>query len=181
MEHKMAAFDSMLHWACNFPHSSESFEKEVAYIKETAGLNGYTETTIDGLMSKHFFKRNIKEVTTLSPISKEVTTKRADQAFHSGLSRKISNIMAKHDIQMVPKALGKLSQVLGSPKDVVDERTKCGIYDVQCQICPAVYYGQTRRSIDERFTEHMSMAGEKSSAAKHLLINPGHMSKKIMR
>jgi hypothetical protein len=91
---------------------------EVAYIKETAGLNGYTETTIDGLMSKHLFKRKIKELTTLSPISKEVTTKRAGLTFYQGLSRKTSNIMAKHDIQMVPKASGKLSQVLGSPKDV---------------------------------------------------------------
>jgi hypothetical protein len=77
--------------------------------------------------------------------------------------------MAKHDIQMVPKALGKLSQVLGSPKDVVDERTKSGIYEIQCQTCPAVFYGQTKRSIDRRFKEHMSMirtrAEGKSSVA----------------
>jgi hypothetical protein len=69
----------------------------MAYIKETAGLNAYTETTIDGLMSQNLFKRKIKEVTTLSPISKEVTTKRAGLTFHPGILRKISNIMAKHD------------------------------------------------------------------------------------
>jgi hypothetical protein len=71
--------------------------------------------------------------------------------------------MAKHDIQMVLKASGKLSQVLGSLKDVVD----------------VVYYEQTRRSIDERFKGHLSMvrtrAEEKLSVAKHLLNNPGHM------
>jgi hypothetical protein len=151
----------------------------VANIKETAGLNGYTETTINELMSKHLFKRKIKDLTTLSPISKEVTTKRAGLTFCPGLPRKISNIMAKHDIKMVPKASGKLSQVLRSPKDVVDERAKSGIYEIQCQTCPAVYYGQTRRSIDKRFKEHMSMvrarAEEKSSVAKHLLYNPGHV------
>jgi hypothetical protein len=42
-----------------------------------------------------------------------------------------------------------------------------------------VYYEQTRRSIDERFKEHLSMvrtrAEEKLSVAKHLLNNPGHM------
>jgi hypothetical protein len=70
----------------------------VAFIKETAWLNECTETTIDGLMTKHLFKRKIKELTTLSPISKEVTTKRVGLLFHPGLSRKISNIMAKHDI-----------------------------------------------------------------------------------
>jgi hypothetical protein len=115
----------------------------------------------------------------LSPISKEVTTKLAGLTFHPGLPRKISNIMAKHDIQMVPKASGKLTQVLRSRKDVVDEKAKSGIYEIQCQACPAVYYGQTRRSIDERFKEHMSMvrtrAEEKSSVAKHLLNNPGHV------
>jgi hypothetical protein len=91
------------------------------------------ETTIAGFMSKHLFKRKIKELTTLSPISKEATTKRAGLTLHPCLSRKISNIMAKHDIQMVPKASGKLSQVLGSPKYVVDERAKSDIYEIQCQ------------------------------------------------
>jgi hypothetical protein len=169
MEHKMAAFHYMLHRACNLLLARENFEKKVAYIKETAGLNGYTETTIDGLMSKQLFKRKIKEVTTLSPISKKVTTKRAGLTFHPSLSRKISNIMAKHDIQMVPKALRKLAQVLGS-KNVVDEMAKSGIYAIQCQTRPVVYFEQTRRRIDERFKEHISMvrtsAKEKSSVAK---------------
>jgi hypothetical protein len=126
------------------------------------------------LLPKYLFKRKIKELNTLSPISKEGTTKQAGLAFHPGLSRNISNIMAKHDIQMVPKASGK---VLGSPKDVVDERAKPGIYEIQCQTCLTVYYGQTRRSIDERFKEHMSMVRtrteEKSSVVKHLLKNRG--------
>jgi hypothetical protein len=43
----------------------------------------------------------------------------------------------------------------------------------------AVYYEQTRRSIDERFKEHMSMvrtkAEENSSIAQHLLNNPVHL------
>jgi hypothetical protein len=88
------------------------------------------------------------ELTTLSPISKEVTTKRPGLRFHLGISRKISNIMAKHAIQMFLTASGKLSQVLGSRKDVVDKRAKSGVYEIQCQTWPAVYYGQTRRSIN---------------------------------
>jgi hypothetical protein len=86
---------------------------------------------------------------------------------------------AKHGIQMVPKASGKLFQVLGSFKDVVDARAQSNIYEIQCQTCPAVYYGHTGRSIDERFKEHMSMvrtgAEKKSSVAKHLLNNSGHV------
>jgi hypothetical protein len=147
MEYKMAAFHSILYRACILPLSRENFEKEVVYIKETAGLNGYTDTTIDGLMSKHLFKRKIKEVSTLSLISKEVTTKRAGLTFHPGLSKKISNIMAKHDIQMVPKASGKLSQVLWSPVDVLNERAKSCIYAVPNM--PGVYYGRDEALTNE--------------------------------
>jgi hypothetical protein len=129
MEHKMAAFHSMLHQACNLPFSRENFKKKMAYNKETAGLNVYTDTTIDRLMSKHHFKRKIKEVTTLSPIRKKSKPKRAGLTFHPSLSRKIYNIMAKHNIQMVSKVSGKLFQVLWSPKDVV-ERAKSGIYEI---------------------------------------------------
>jgi hypothetical protein len=74
----------------SLPLSRDNLEKEVAYIKETAGLNRYTEITIDGLLSKHLFKRKIKKVTPLSPISKEVISKRAGLTFHPGLSSKIS-------------------------------------------------------------------------------------------
>jgi hypothetical protein len=70
MEHKMTALHTILHRACNLSLLSENFEKEEAYIKETAGLNKCTETTIDRLMSKHLFKRKIKKSTTSSPISK---------------------------------------------------------------------------------------------------------------
>jgi hypothetical protein len=80
-------------------------------------------------LSKHLFKRKIKEVTTLPPINKVVTTKRAGLMLHLDLSRKIFNIMTRHDIQMVPKT-GKLSQVLGSPKNVVDERATSSVYAI---------------------------------------------------
>jgi hypothetical protein len=65
------------------------------------GFNAYTETTIEKLMSKYLFERKIKEITTLSIISREGTSKRAGLTLHLGLSRKIANIMAKLDIQMV--------------------------------------------------------------------------------
>jgi hypothetical protein len=126
------------------------------------------------ILSKHLFKC-IKEVTTLSPINKVVTTKRAGLLFHPDLSRKISNTSWHSTTsKWFLKASEKLSQVLGSPTDVLDEIRKSGIYEIQCQTCPAVYYGQMRRSIEERFKEHISMvstgAKEKSSVAKHLAM-----------
>jgi hypothetical protein len=74
--------------------------------------------------------------------------------------------MAKHDIQMLPKASGKLSQVLGPPKDVVPhvswstiDRRDGGLANDSRSIMLMV---RTR-------------AEENSSVAKHLLNNAGHV------
>jgi GIY-YIG catalytic domain len=66
--------------------------------------------------------------------------------------------MKQYDIEMVPKASGKLSQVLGSAKDAVDDKAKSGIYKIQCETCPALYIGQTNGNIQERFKEHTAWA-----------------------
>jgi GIY-YIG catalytic domain len=177
--HKMAAFHSMLNRACTLPLSKENFKKEVSYIKQTAALNGYTEASIDQLLKKHLDKKKIRDLTTLQPIREETPKKRAGLTFTPGLSYKIANVMKRYDIEMVPKASGKLSQVLGSAKGAVDDKTKSGIYKIQCKTCPALYIGQTKRNIQERFNEHTAWArkpeGEmKSSVAKHLIANPSH-------
>jgi hypothetical protein len=80
------------------------------------------KAAIDRLMSEILCKRKIKEVSTLSPISKDSTTKQTGLMFNPGLSRKIAIIMVKHDIQIVPKASKKHSEVLRWSKDLVDEK-----------------------------------------------------------
>jgi hypothetical protein len=68
----------------------------------------------------------------LSSISKEGKTKGTGLKFQPRFARKIANIMVKDDIQKVPKASGKLSQVLKTPKNVVNEIAKFSIYKIQC-------------------------------------------------
>jgi hypothetical protein len=97
----------------------------------------------------------------LSPIGKEGTVCLVVPSLPKGdnvvISFNVSLESFREDCQhhgeaRQPKASGKLSQVLGSPKDVVvDQKAKSGIYEIQCQTCPAIYYGQTRRSIEKRF------------------------------
>jgi hypothetical protein len=66
----------MLHRAYTLPLSKDSFDKEIVFIKLTADVNGYAATTIDKLLKKHSDKK-IRGLTTLAPIEKEITRKRA--------------------------------------------------------------------------------------------------------
>jgi hypothetical protein len=122
-------------------------------------------------------KKKTRDLTTLQPIREETSKKRTGLSFTPGLFYKIASVMKRYDIEMVPKATGKLSQVLGSAKDAVDDKAKS--YKIQCETCPALYIGQTKRHIQERFKEHTVWArkpeGEMtSSVAKHLIANPSH-------
>jgi hypothetical protein len=127
-------------------------------------------------------KKKTRYLTTLQAIPEETSKKRAGLTFAPGLSYKIANLMKRYDIEMVPKAkgTGNLSRVLGSAKDAVDDKMKSGIYKIQCETCPALYIGQTKRNIQEQFKEHTAWdrkpEGEmKSSVAKHLITNPSHV------
>ena len=70
-QHKLAAFHSMIHRACNLPLSEESLSRELKYIKDTAKVNGYSEVMVDRLLKKHLAKKRIKDATILVPLAKE--------------------------------------------------------------------------------------------------------------
>jgi hypothetical protein len=63
----MAAFDRMIHRLCNTPLTTEKFNREFAYITETAAINGYGKEKIENLLKKHKYKTKIKTMTTLIP------------------------------------------------------------------------------------------------------------------
>ena len=170
----------MIHRACNLPLSEESFKREVEYIKETACVNGYSKDIVERLLKKHLRKRQISNITTLSPIEETEKLRWAGLVYHPSLSYKIANVLQKHAIRAAPRTTGKLSQLLGNPKDAIDDHKKSGIYKICCQTCPALYIGQTKRNIGQRFKEHLAHVPknevEKSSVAKHLINNPNHVT-----
>ena len=62
---------------------------------------------------------------------------------------------------------------------------KCGIYEISCKDCNQKYVGQTRRSIQTRFKEHMAHLKygrtEKSSVAQHAFDNNHRIDKNNLR
>ena len=171
----------MIHRACNLPLAEESLRRELNYIKDTAVVNGYSEDMVDRLFRKHSKQRRLSEATTLTPLEKEKDFKWAGLIYHPSLSFKIANVLRKFSIRAAPKTTEKLSRLLKSPKDATDELEKAGIYKICCETCPALYIGQTKRNIGQRFKEHMwdKNKGDNaiSSVAKPINQNPTHIIK----
>jgi hypothetical protein len=71
-QHKMSAFNSMMHRAVNIPMNDEDQKAEFAYIYEAAQINGYDDSQILKLQTRHQNKKIIKQHTTLLPIEKEI-------------------------------------------------------------------------------------------------------------
>lgn len=76
-------------------------------------------------------------------------------------------------MQIVYKSENKLSNLLGTTKDLTPANKKSGIYSIKCNDCEKTYYGQTKRSIEQRLKEHKLCIKNKeewkSAVASHVL------------
>jgi len=173
MQHKMAAFNSMLHRATSIPMTDEDRKAELNYIFETARLNGYAREPIEKLAIRHRNRQRIRDVTTLQPLEKEAQ-KFATIPFFPKITNKLATIFAKHGVRLAYTNEGKLRNQLGSPKDATPTLEKSGIYELTCQTCGAVYVGQTRRTVIKRYKEHLACVRknpDRSSVATHIVDN----------
>jgi len=104
---------------------------------------------------------------------------RVSMSFAPEITNKLKKSFNEHNMQIVYKSDRKLSNLLGSAKDKIPKLQKSGIYTIKCGDCNRKYYGQTKRTIDERYKEHMQCVRlnqpNKSAVATHILID-GHVN-----
>lgn len=74
---------------------------------------------------------------------------------------------------MAFKTNNNLQSILFNGKDKVEKGNKSGVYRLTCSDCGKVYVGQTGRSFNTRYKEHVACYRhnhpDKSNFAKHLL------------
>lgn len=173
----MAAFNSMTYRLCKLPLTLSNFIKEANTIKKLAKINGYKESIIDKLIGKHSRRLKFRTITTLINENDDNDTKIRRFSFCGKTSYKLTSIFKKHNIKTVFGNDGKLRNLLGNTKDKLDLNEKSGIYEINCKNCDEKYIGQTKRSIQTRFKEHLksfeNKNGSSSSVAKHM-INAKH-------
>jgi hypothetical protein len=90
----------MMHRAVNIPMNDEDQKKaESAYIYEAAKINGYDDSQIQQLQTRHQQKKLIKQHTTLPPIKKE-TPRFVSLPFFSSITHKLTRLFSKYNIGM---------------------------------------------------------------------------------
>ena len=179
IQHKLAAFHSMIHRMCKLPLSISNYMKEHNYIKNAAIVNGYKLIDIERMITKHSRKIKNSRMSTLftqkRQQDKNNTYKRHSIAFTPEITNNLKIPFKKHNMYMVFSNRGRLKDILGSTKDKSDHLEKSGIYEIDCGDCDMKYVGQTRRKLKTRFKEHMDAIKnnqtQKSSVAAHVLDN----------
>lgn len=175
--HKAAAFNSMFHRLFTIPMEKEDFKTELYYIMQTGEVNGYDRKSMEKLFKKHKKKQETRDLTTLTPVQEE-NKKFITLPFHPPMTHKLSNEFNKFGFNVAYNNQGKLSEILGTTKDKVENNLeKSGIYLINCAKCDAKYIGQTKRMVKTRYKEHCDdcrkPASEEKPMAKHA-INTGH-------
>jgi predicted acetyltransferase len=88
-QHKAAAFNFMLNRICTYPIPDDHRAKEIETIKKIAKVNGYGKKFIHQMYQHHLKKKQLRELTTLTPASDEQTIKRVTVPFHPPNSNKL--------------------------------------------------------------------------------------------
>lgn len=173
VQHKMASFNFLIHRLLSFPLNKERFEKEKSLIKDIAVSNGYCTGPVDTMIRKRKFKETLRISSTFQ-INRE-NSKFISIPYEPRLTNGLSRIFKDIGITVVHSSENKLQQILGNPKDKISINERSGIYEISCKDCDKKYVGQTRRSIQTRFKEHMAHLKygrtEKSSVAQHAFDN----------
>ena len=81
-----------------------------------------------------------------------------------------SFIFKKYKINVLPKINKSLQSVIHLGKDPIDKSDLTGVvYKFRCNLCPASYVGQTKRSLSARINEHKSCRIDNSVVSSHIL------------
>lgn len=176
IQHKHAAFHSMVHRLCRMNLSVNNYMHEYKYIKEVARINGYDDGLIDVLI-----KKDLNKIERFNSTSFYSESRLSDEKLRIALpyvpqiTNKLKSKFREHNLDIVYTNQNKLMNMLGSTKDATDSLQKSGIYSITCGDCGRKYYGQTKRSVLVRFKEHQSYIKYnqeyRSAIASHALQN----------
>ena len=144
--------------------SCAKLHEECCHITEVLSANHYPRKFIDRAYRAHPRPKPSDD----SSFKKTVLI-----PYIGGLSEAIQHFLAEVDIRVVFRPLSTLRQQLVHPKDDTPTTKKSNVvYSIPCTTCPAVYIGQTSRTLNTRINEHKAAVKhartEVSAVAEHV-------------
>ncbi|XP_058446374.1 uncharacterized protein LOC131427320 [Malaya genurostris] len=175
-QHKMAAFHHMIHRMLSLPLRKDAAIKEKNFIFEIGKFNGYPEHTIQTIFDKKLRLLKKQSLTTLTLTSGNF--KRISVDFNQNISHPLKSKLRKFVLDLVFSSMNyQLKTLLGSTKDPTENLKKSGVYKISCPHCDKIYIGQTKRTLDIRFKEHISEIAKASKELEKGL--PHHFKSKV--
>jgi hypothetical protein len=117
IQHKSAAFNSMIHRLVTTPLGPDDATTELNEIKTIAKINGYSEEFVDRFHNKQKKKKELQNLTTFIPVFKrdDAQTKRHAITFYPTNTNKLQRIFRNHQIDLGYSNKGKLKDSLVNP------------------------------------------------------------------
>jgi len=168
-QHKISAYNHMINRLNNIPMKQEDYNNELNTIKFIAKENGYKHTLIDKINNKHKTKKYQKNLTTLITENNNENPKYISVEYNKNTHKIIEKTLRKFGYKTAYKNSNKIEQKIKNGKNNKDNET--GIYKITCDDCPKFYIGQTGRSFQTRFKEHINDINKietKSNYALHI-------------
>jgi len=168
IEHKSASFRYDITRMHSLPLTPERKQKEWILIQQIAQNNNFPPELLQNLNSEIQHKQNKQDEMNKGNNKKTSTT----FTYYSPIVREFTNLFQLTNVEISFMYTNTLQQLTKQTTvDNTPEQDKSGIYKLICNTCKMSYIGQTRRSLKQRYQEHIrdiQRNTPKSAFAKHI-------------
>ena len=155
----------------NLPLNSERQKREWSTILHIAQRNGLPPTIIQKL--RHQIKHKTKH--TIVHTNTNKNKRWATFTYISPQTRKVTNIFKNTNVRIAFRCRNTIAKIIRPPKGHdIPPHNKWGIYQIKCSTFGRSYVGQTSRSLNIRFLEHIRYIrnnNPQSAHAQHIQQN----------
>ena len=151
---------------------SKFHRKNIFTIKNTLQNNNYPLDFIEKHIKIRLMKLKHKKHNQFNHVPNNLYTSQHKIIipYCNNFYEQCSFIFKKYKINVLPKINKSLQSVIHLGKDPIDKSDLTGVvYKFRCNLCPASYVGQTKRSLSARINEHKSCRIDNSVVSSHIL------------
>lgn len=152
LNHKLSAYNSMIHKLISVPMSKQNFDLELNRIYKIAINNGYSINLINSILIR---KQKDHTMSLIYPkiIQKERKNYRSI-TYIGNISEKIARLVNTNTNRVIAyKTNNSIGKYIKNNKDKTNRSSNSGIYKLTCE-CGKSYIGQTGRTFEKRISEH---------------------------
>ena len=170
IQNKKGVINNLVKRSARISNNQTDLNNDITIIREGLKLNNYPDTFIDKNIHECIAKMNNQQ---LHEICEEIDfTKIVVIPYYKSLSERISDILRTKGIKVVFKRGNTIGNMLSHKNKEIDQDKYNIVYNLDCNNCPYVYVGQTKRTLNARITEHKNALNYpylKSNVADHAI------------